>query len=236
MPCSAWPNSWNSVFASSSDSSAGSPFGRLGEVHDVVDDRRRAAGPACSRTAARSSRRRSASRAGRNSRRGTAPRCAAVGVARPRRRAHRDARPRMPVSSSKVRPNSRVGDVEAGVDDAVELQIGLQFGLVEGDISRRAASPGRSASPSRRSSRCCRRPRRCAAARPRRRAAFSRALSQTGSSRPMHGVRRLGHGVVELQRGVAAIAEQLRLLGAQRQHLAHDRRDCRWRRHSRRAW
>ena len=38
MPCSAWPNSWNSVVTSSKLSSAGLPRRRLGEVRDVVDD------------------------------------------------------------------------------------------------------------------------------------------------------------------------------------------------------
>ncbi len=68
---------------------------RFGEIHDVVDDRLRAIAEIDSRTSARSSRRRSASRAARNNRRGTGRVRCRRHFSR-RRRARPDARRQCP--------------------------------------------------------------------------------------------------------------------------------------------
>ena len=128
----------------------------------------------------------------------------------------------MPFFSSKVMPNSLRRNVETGVDDAVELQVWLQLRLVEGEFFRaqlllvEAPVPGGEFLVA---------------------AGFGRQplqlllvggrllqrLFPDRVEQIVHRLRRLGHGVVELQRGEGAIAEQLGLLGAQLQHVAHHR-------------
>ncbi len=112
-------------------------------------------------------------------------------------------------------PNSLCRHVEAGVDDAVELQIGFQLGLVEGELLGAqlllveapvpggeffvAAGLGRQPLQFRLVGGCL----------------FQRLFPDRIEQR-MDRLRRLGHGVVELQRREGVVAEQLCLLGAQR--------------------
>ena len=111
--------------------------------------------------------------------------------------------------------------VERGLDDAVELEIGLQFRLVEGVALGAqlfgivAPVPGGEGL--------------VRAGLARKAFEFALVVGRAGAGlfpnrlqKPENRFGRLGHRVVELKCGIAFIAEQLRLFGAQGQRLGHE--------------
>ena len=185
-PWRAWPNSWNRVRASSKERSAGWPFGGLEKFMTLTMIGRTSPSSFSwsrkpliqaplrfedGRSSRRGRGRRRAVRRGRLARPGR-PGCRARNVVAAR---------------SKARPKSRAGGVEGRLDHLVELEVGLELGLVEVEPALAGASR-RSAASRRRRGRGCRPPRRSApggraasrrAARP---AALPHRLEQPGDS------------------------------------------------------
>ena len=102
---------------------------------------------------ARSSRRRCASRAGRNSRRGRGRRPPAAVLDLEDADIRVIGRNVGPLGRS-CRPNRRLGRVEGGLDHAVELQVGLELALVEIELGLARGARHRSASPRARCRNC----------------------------------------------------------------------------------
>ena len=232
MPCRPWPNSWNSVRASSGDSSDGSPFAPLAKLQTLMIKRRDLAVELLL-VAQRGHPGAGALRGPREVIAVEQRLVLAVGVLD-----LPDPDVRMPdrdvLALREGNPEQAGGAVEGGIDHVVEDEIGLDRGVVE--IGAALAQDLGVVAPVPRGERKI-----TALLRDQRLQGV--AVGERPGARRLpdplqqaaHGFRRLGHGILQPVGGVGREAHDLGGLLAQGRGSPRWWRCCRWRCHCRRA-